>query len=420
MKLYGFSISSRSLAVCVALDACGVQFEPEWIGLEESKSERILKLNPHGKVPILETPEGPIYETVSIIRHAARLGKKLGGETDYERALVDQWLSWLNSEVASTLGQFFYQTLGFEMPNLSYKPDDLTRGKELFFKQMEILNKHLEGKKSVIGSGLTVADYTIAVICYQPLAFSFGSEERAKIPNVIKLIQTIAETEAFKKWYGRLRWSDNALQTPHGPKKAKDAAAPKKDAKPKEDKPKEDKPKKAAKAEDDEDIEKPPKKEEPKFPDTQLNLMTFKTFFINEVDTDKAMEGFWSEFKEGEWSLWHLKYIKYPGECEVVYRTNNLLRTFMSRLDDIKKYLFGTHMVLGDEPNLEVEGLWLVRGPALFEGITEIDVYDTYKWDKLDSTNAEHRALVKEFWTTRKEDEQQVQGKTIRTFKWIK
>jgi len=148
--------------------------------------------------------------------------------------------------------------------------------------------------------------------------------------------------------------------------------------------------------------------------------MNFKTFFINEKDTDKAMEQFWSEFKEGEWSLWHLKYIKYPGECEIVYRTNNLLRTFMSRLDDVRKYIFGTHMVLGDEPSLEVEGVWLVRGPAIFEGITEIDVYDTYKWNKLDSTNAEHRDLVKDFWTHRKEEDEKVQGKTIRTFKWIK
>lgn len=415
MKLYGFPASSRCAAAAVALDACGVQYETVWISFEESKSEKILKLNPQGKVPILETPEGSIYETVAIIRHAARLGKKLGGETDHEHALVDQWLSWLNSEVASTLGHFLYQTLGFDMPHLSYKHDDVTKGKETFLKQLDYLNKHLEGKKAVVGNDYTVADYTIAVIVYQPLAFCFGSAERAKLTNVVKLIEGIAQTDAFKKWFGRVRWLDTALTVPQPAKKEQPKKAPKEaaPAKPKEEK-------KKAPKEEEEDIEKPPKKEEPKFPDTQFNLFNFKTAFINEKDTEKAMESFWSEFKEGEWSLWHLKYIKYPGECEVVYRTNNLLRTFMSRLDDVRKYIFGTHMVLGDEPSLEIEGVWLVRGPTIFSGITEIDVYDTYKWDKLDSTNPEHRAIVKDFWTHRKEEEEQVNGKTIRTFKWIK
>jgi len=148
--------------------------------------------------------------------------------------------------------------------------------------------------------------------------------------------------------------------------------------------------------------------------------MSFKTFFVNEKDYHKALEHFWNDFKDGEWSLWHLKYIKYPGECEVVYRTNNLLRTFFSRLDDVRKYIFGTHFILGDEPNLEIEGLWLIRGPELFSLITEIDVYDTYKWTKLDPSKPETKELVKDFWTHRKEDEEKVQGKTIRTFKWIK
>jgi hypothetical protein len=303
------------------------------------------------------------------------------------------------------------------MPHLSFKHDDIAKGKETFLKQLEHLNKHLEGKKAVVGADYTVADYTIAVITYQPLAFCFGSAERARLPNVVRLIEGIAQTDAFKKWFGKLRWLDAALHVPQPAKKEKEQPK-KKEAAP--SKPKEDKPKKAEKPADDDDIEKPPKKDEPKFPDTQLNLMNFKTFFINEKDHEKAMEGFWNEFKEGEWSLWHLKYIKYPGECEVVYRTNNLLRTFLSRLDDVRKYIFGTHMVLGDEPNLEIEGVWLIRGPAIFEGITEIDVYDTYKWDKLDSTNPQHRALVKEFWLNRKEEEEKIHGSTIRTFKWIK
>lgn len=417
MKLYGFVGSSRVSTCSIILSACGVEHQIEWVSPEESKGEKFLKLNPLGKIPLLETPEGPISETLAIARHAARVGKKLGGETCHEQALVDQWISWFLTEVAPVLAQFMYQTYGFDFPSLSTNPNDHKKGKETFLKHLEHLNKHLEGKTSIVGKCLTIADYFIVSLIYQPLAFAFSSEDRAHICNVIKLVEAVGATEHFKRWYGKVRFCDHAF---HIPKKAK-AAAPAEGEKKKEDKKeKQDKPKQEKKKEeDDEDFEKPPKVEI-KFPDTQFDLMTFKTFFINEKDHAKALAGFWDQFKEGEWSVYHLKYIKYPGECELVYRTNNLLRVFLSRTDHIRKFMFGTQVIIGDEPTLDIEGVWLIRGPEIFKDLAEIDGYDTYEWNKLDSTKEEHKALVADFWTHRKEDEEKVQGKTIRTFKWIK
>lgn len=430
MKLIGTRFSYRVTACALAFDACGVEYTNEYIEPQEMKTEKLLVHNPQGKIPTAVAPEGPLYETTAIISHAARVSGKLGGGSPYEQALVDQWLSWANSEIAPTFINFYYQTVGYEFPSLSFKPDDIQKGKESFLTKLAHLNSHLQGKQYLVGSSITVADLTMASFIYQPIAFALGEKERSGIQNIVHWLETVAKHPSWIKFYGpKLRLADQAFRIPQvskkddqkGGEKAKQGggAAGKKDDKPKEDKPKEEKPKAAAKqVEEDEYAE--PKQKDPEFPPTELNLMTFKTFFVNEKDMDAAMAEFWKQYKDGEWSLWHLKYIKYPGECEVVYRTNNLLRTFLSRLEHIRKWLFGTHLILGDEPQLEIEGVWLVRGPELFDQIKEIDVYDTYKWTKLDISKPEDKALVTDFWTHRKEDEEKVQGKTIRTFKWIK
>lgn len=132
------------------------------------------------------------------------------------------------------------------------------------------------------------------------------------------------------------------------------------------------------------------------------------------------MTKFWAEFDPKGWSLWHLKYLKYPGECEEVYRTNNLLGGFLARCQPLGKNIFGVHLIVGDEPNLEIEALWLIRGLELYSDIKEHDQFDTYEWNKLDHTKDEDKALVEDFLRTRVEDEDKVRGMTLRTFNWIK
>jgi glutathione S-transferase len=397
----------------MAFEALGLKFENVWLQFEELKTEKLLKINPQGKVPALETPEGNIFETTAILKFAARTAGKCGGETPIEHALVDQWLAWVDAELSSAVGGFIGQVYGI-VQSFGLKAPDTKTLKEHILPKLAFLDGQLKGKHYIVNNKLTVADYSILNYVYPLFVFGLAEKERQALPNIVAYIENFATTTEFKRYYGRPRYCQFPFHVPK-------AEAPKKEEKPaakKEDKPKEEKPKAAKK--DDEDEYAEPKPKDPVFPETKLDLMNFKTFFVNEKDMDVAMNKFWEEFKDGEWSLWHLKYLKYPGECEVVYRTNNLLRTFMSRLEHVKKWIFGTQFVLGDEPKLEIEGVWLMRGPEIMDPIKEIDVFDTYKWDKLDSKNEQHRALIKDFWTHRKEDEEKVQGHTIRTFKWIK
>ena len=77
------------------------------------------------------------------------------------------------------------------------------------------------------------------------------------------------------------------------------------------------------------------------------------------------MKVFWSEFDKMGYSLFKVEYQKYEGEGEKVYLTNNLMNGFLQRLDDFRKYAFAIHGVYGDEPNLDIKGVWLWRGVGI-------------------------------------------------------
>ena len=55
----------------------------------DNKTPEFLKLNPTGKVPVLITPEGPIFESNAIARYVARQGtNSLYGASEYEAVSV--------------------------------------------------------------------------------------------------------------------------------------------------------------------------------------------------------------------------------------------------------------------------------------------------------------------------------------------
>ncbi len=72
-----------------------------------------MKKHPLGKIPTLETPEGCIYESHSIMRYIARKVGKFYGNTPAETASIDQWLEFINTQVAPYLSKVYYALLGY-------------------------------------------------------------------------------------------------------------------------------------------------------------------------------------------------------------------------------------------------------------------------------------------------------------------
>ena len=135
------------------------------------------------------------------------------------------------------------------------------------------------------------------------------------------------------------------------------AAAPKKPAAP-------------TAGDDDDEVEKKPAGKNPLdlLPPSKFVLPDFKTFFVNLGDkkSTDGMKTFFETFDSEGYSLWFTHYDKYEGEGVLLYQTSNLMNGFLQRMDDkFRNYCFSMMAILGEEPSLEIEAVWLFRGKTI-------------------------------------------------------
>lgn len=126
-------------------------------------------------------------------------------------------------------------------------------------------------------------------------------------------------------------------------------------------------------------------------PPTSFDLFNFKTFYVNHADKKGiAVDEFYKQLDWEGWSFWHLHYDKYPGEGEKLYLTSNLLGGFINRAEHTNKYTFGKIGIFGEEPNLDIKGVWLMRGQVLPDGLVkEHPQFEYYRTRKLDPRGCE-------------------------------
>jgi elongation factor 1-gamma len=179
----------------------------------------------------------------------------------------------------------------------------------------------------------------------------------------------------------------------------------------------------AAKPKDNDDDEDKPQKKAANpldlLPPTTFDLFNFKTLFVNIKDKKgEGIEELKKQFDPAGFSLWFLHYDKYKGEGEKLYITNNLCNGFLQRFDEFRKYCLARHLVLGDEPNLEIEGVWLWRGTGIPQEAIDHPQFEYYKTRKLDLNVKEDEDLIRAFWGAEYTDK--INGQTIQSINWHK
>jgi len=121
------------------------------------------------------------------------------------------------------------------------------------------------------------------------------------------------------------------------------------------------------------------------------------------------------------WSFWKFEYDIYEGEGAKVHMCNNLLNGFLTRAEGSSKHTFGRHVVLGDEPALQIFGVWLVRGKdEVPDSLTkDHPSFEYYRSKKLDHKNKKDDKLIRAYWGGKEGDV--IDGKLkARTLKWHK
>nr|POE71269.1 isoform 2 of elongation factor 1-gamma 2 [Quercus suber] len=156
--LHAANTNTNALKILIVAEYSGVKVEldPNFEMNVTNKTPEFLKLNPIGKVPVLETPDGPIFESNAIARYLTRLkpDNTLFGSSLIDYGHIEQWLEFTSVEIYGNIVIWF-------------KPRD---GRAVYLPQVEeaaisglktalrALNTNLASNTYLVGHFVTLVD----------------------------------------------------------------------------------------------------------------------------------------------------------------------------------------------------------------------------------------------------------------------
>jgi glutathione S-transferase len=190
MKLY-YAETTNPRKACVVAKYLNSPVEFVHVDLRkgENRTPEFLALNPNGKVPVLETGGGSLWESNAIMCYLARIAESDLWPNDDRQIEVMRWLSWDSQHFTRHAGSLYFQHIIKPAFGMGGPDPAVVEEATGFVKRFAaVLNDHLSGRDYLVGNGLTVADFAVAITL--PYA------ERARIP--------LAEFPEIERWHGRL------------------------------------------------------------------------------------------------------------------------------------------------------------------------------------------------------------------------
>ncbi|XP_072986419.1 elongation factor 1-gamma 2-like [Typha latifolia] len=397
LVLHTFSENKNAFKSLIAAEYSGVQVElvKNFEMGVSNKTPEFLKMNPIGKVPVLETPDGPIFESNAIARYVTRLkaDNPFFGSSVIEYALIEQWIDFSSMEIDANIGRWLYPRLGF----IPYIPAAEELGISSLKRALNALNTHLAGNTYLVGHSVTLADVIMTCNLYYGFSRIMTKSFTSEFPHVERYFWTLINQPNFKKVIGEVKQADSVppIQSQKKP------AQPKAPSKPKETKNETKKepakPKVVEPVEEEEEAPKPkPKNPLDLLPPSKMILDEWKRLYSNTKTNfrEVAIKGFWDMYDPEGYSLWFCDY-KYNDENTVSFVTMNKVGGFLQRMDLARKYAFGKMLVIGSEPPFKVKGLWLFRGQDIPQFVID-ECYDMelYDWVKVDISDEAQKERV--------------------------
>jgi elongation factor 1-gamma len=398
LKLYTFAGDFRGLKALIAGQYNGVEIErPAFEMGKDNKTAEFLAMSPMGKVPVLETPKGAIFESNAIARYVARIraDTELTGASFFQKAQVDSWVDFcsLELELPSTL--LIYPILGYMEHNAAM----YNKAKGDLHKALAVLDAHLTDNTFLVGNSVTLADIVCVTALFYPFKMVLDTEVQAKFSAVTRWFVTCVNQPQFASVLGDVPLCRTAMAPAGAAAGGKGKKGGKKEAKKADKKAKKEKKKAAAPA----PAPAPAKAAKPtdvldKLPKSSMVLDAWKRDYSNSrSDYFASMPGFWEKLDREGWSVWFCDY-NYNSENVVDFQTSNLVGGFLQRTDQLRKYAFGVMQILNTKAPFEITGAWLLRGQDIAPMLEVNPDAEYYTWTKMNPDDEAQRKKVGEIW----------------------
>eukprot|EP00744_Colponema_vietnamica_P001008 GILI01001731.1.p2 GENE.GILI01001731.1~~GILI01001731.1.p2 ORF type:complete len:458 (-),score=206.32 GILI01001731.1:254-1597(-) len=225
LEYYILSENYRGHKILAAAAFAGVKVGERMVTLPTPDAYK-RNCSPLGGNPVLETPEGYIFESNAILRYIARLDKTntLYGKTTYENSMVDAWLDLVASETDPLATHVF----AFVRSQTAYPADFVEVSESLF----QSIDNWLETRTFLVGERQTIADINLAFTLQVFYRFATNAEALSKkFKNVWRLYNTVMQQPQTVEVLKSVGGSFGLVAKPKEEKKAEPKAEKKKEEK---------------------------------------------------------------------------------------------------------------------------------------------------------------------------------------------
>ncbi|WP_211452975.1 glutathione S-transferase family protein [Collimonas antrihumi] len=165
MKLfYCETLNPRKACAVARYLQSPVEFVRVDLGKRENRTPEFLAMNPNGKVPVLQDGDKTLWESSAIMCYLSDAAEADLWPHDERQIDVMRWLSWDSQHFTRHASVLYFEYVIkplFGLPAADAK--ELEEATKHFRTFAGVLNTHLADRKFLVGDGLTVADFAVAV-----------------------------------------------------------------------------------------------------------------------------------------------------------------------------------------------------------------------------------------------------------------
>lgn len=198
ITLHCFGESGNAYKAAMPLALSGLDWAPAFVDFFNgaARTPEFRALNPMGEVPVMVDGDVVLTQSGVIQLYVTEVSGKFGGDTPADRREVMRWMFWDNHKLSSLAGNTRFL--------MHFLPPDKRPAEVIAFQQNRLrasydtLNRHLDGRKWVVGNGPTHADFCCCGYLYYPEDFGFV---RAEWPHIDGWLDRIAALPGWQHPY---------------------------------------------------------------------------------------------------------------------------------------------------------------------------------------------------------------------------
>ena len=201
LKIYGSDLSSPSNKVRFTANAINVPFEYIKVNLRagEQRQESFLKMNPVGKIPVMDDNGFYLFESNAIIKYLANREKSNLYPSDLkERAVVDQWIDFTSAHVGLAMSKIMFNRVYYKFRNVSVDERSLAEGIEFLGTFFPIVENQLAKQGNLAGKNFTLADIALLATLDPCEA---GGVDLSGYKNITKWRNELKKKDFYTKCY---------------------------------------------------------------------------------------------------------------------------------------------------------------------------------------------------------------------------